>query len=208
MKDIVLVGAGGQCISCIDIISAEGSHKIIGIIDREKSVMENNILGYKIIGDDSHLPYIIDQYKNIMITVGQIKNNKTRIKLFNLCKKLHAEFPTIISPLAYLSKFSEISSGTCVMHGVILNAKVKIGKNCIINTQSFVDHGSIINNHCHISTGVKINGDVFVDDGTFIGSGSIIREGVHIGKDCIIGAGSVVMKDIKSNTVFKNEFFK
>ena len=38
MKKIILVGAGGHCKSCIDVIEKEKKFKIIGIIDNKKKV--------------------------------------------------------------------------------------------------------------------------------------------------------------------------
>ena len=36
MKKIILVGGGGHCKSCIDVIENENKYKIIGIIDKKK----------------------------------------------------------------------------------------------------------------------------------------------------------------------------
>ena len=46
-KEILLIGGGGHCKSCIDIIEQDESFKIIGIIDRKK-LIGKSILGYKI----------------------------------------------------------------------------------------------------------------------------------------------------------------
>lgn len=44
-------------------------------------------------------------------------------------------------------------------------------------------------------------GDVTIGSRSFVGAGTIILPGVRIGDDVIIGAGSVVTKDVPSNTV-------
>ena len=36
MKKIILLGGGGHCKSCIDVIENENKYKIIGIIDKKK----------------------------------------------------------------------------------------------------------------------------------------------------------------------------
>ena len=36
MKKIILVGAGGHCTSCIDVIEMEKKFKIAGLIDNKK----------------------------------------------------------------------------------------------------------------------------------------------------------------------------
>ncbi len=45
------------------------------------------------------------------------------------------------------------------------------------------------------------SGKIIVEDNVFIGTNTIILKGVHIGKNSIIGAGSVVTRDIPSDSV-------
>jgi len=49
--------------------------------------------------------------------------------------------------------------------------------------------------------GINIFGRIVVGDNTFIGHNAIIMPGVSIGSNVIIGAGSVVTKNVLSNTV-------
>ncbi len=42
---------------------------------------------------------------------------------------------------------------------------------------------------------------IVIDDHVYIGTGAIILCGVKIGKNSVIGAGSVVTKDVKPNTI-------
>jgi FlaA1/EpsC-like NDP-sugar epimerase len=46
MNNIILVGAGGHCKSCIDVIEKEKKYKIIGLVDNKKKGV---ILNYKIL---------------------------------------------------------------------------------------------------------------------------------------------------------------
>ena len=48
------------------------------------------------------------------------------------------------------------------MNHAVVNAKSKIGKNCIINTKSNIEHGVSIGDFCHISTCAVVNGDSIV----------------------------------------------
>jgi len=38
MKKIILLGGGGHCKSCIDVIENENIYKIAGIIDKKKKI--------------------------------------------------------------------------------------------------------------------------------------------------------------------------
>jgi len=134
MKKLILIGAGGHCKSCIDVIENENKFKIVAIIDKKKN---KKLLKYKVF-DEKYLNEISPEEYSVIITVGQIKNFKVRERLFNKVKKLGFHLPYIKSPSAYISKHSKIGEGTIIMHGAIINAGSTIGKNCIINTNSLI----------------------------------------------------------------------
>jgi len=203
MDKILLLGAGGHARSCIDVLEEENQFEIAGLIEKGESI-SNESLGYPVIGTDDDLKVLRQQYKNALITVGQIKSPKIRIKLYQLLKELDFTLPVIISPHAYVSKHAQIGEGSIIMHGVIINANAKIGNNCIINNKSLIEHDAVIGDHCHIATGAIINGEVSVGNETFIGSGAVTKQAISIGKNCVIGAGVVLKNDIESNKVVKN----
>ena len=199
MKKIILIGGGGHCKSCIDVIETENKYKIIGIIDKKKMKF---LLNYKVFVE-SYLDNKLIKKNYALVTVGQIKNYKVRAKLFNRLKDLGYKIPSIISPLAYISKHAVIGQGTIVMHGVIVNAGAVIGNNCIINTNSLIEHDVVIGDHVHISTEVTINGSVIIGDKVFIGSRSIIKNNINIGDYSIVGANSYIKKNLEKKSFKK-----
>jgi sugar O-acyltransferase (sialic acid O-acetyltransferase NeuD family) len=203
MDKILLVGAGGHARSCIDVLEEKNQFEIAGLIEKGESI-SNNSLGYSVIGTDDDLKVLRQQYKNALITVGQIKSPKIRIKLYKLLKELDFTLPVIVSSRAYVSKHARIGEGSIVMHGVIINANAIIGNNCIINNHALIEHDVVIGDHCHIATGAIINGEVSVENETFIGSGAVTKQAIAIGKNCVIGAGVVLKNNIESNKVVKN----
>jgi len=179
MEKIVLVGGGGHCKSVIDVIELTNKYDIIGIIDTKENIGKK-VLDYEIIACDDDLETIFKTCKNAVITVGQIKSNKTRVKIYNKLKQIGFNLPVIISPIAYVSKHSFIDEGTIVMHHALINANVKIGKNCIINTKALIEHDAKVEDNCHISTASVINGGVIVKENTFLGSNSTSKQGIEI----------------------------
>ena len=189
--EIILIGGGGHCKSCIDVIETEGKFSIIGIIDLKEKIGEK-ILGYEIIGSDEDIPNFINDFKHIIITIGQISSPESRIKIFKLLEENKAILPVIISPYAYVSKHSTIGKGTIIFHNAIINANAQIGENCIINTKALIEHDAIIGNHCHISTASVVNGDVKIGNGVFFGSGAVSKQGIIIPDFSFIKANSIV----------------
>ncbi len=194
MKEtLLLIGGGGHCRSCMDVIEQEGRFKIAGIIDLPEK-LHHHILEYQIIGNDKDLPKLIPSHPNILITLGQINSPARREELFNMAKRLGAKFPVIKSPLAYVSARAQVAEGTIVMHQALINAGAKVGKNCIINTKALVEHDAEIGDHCHISTGALVNGGVVVGRGSFWGSGAVSKEYTSIPPDSLIKANSLIRK--------------
>ena len=202
MKSILLVGGGGHCIACIDVIEAEGVYDIRGVVSA--TVSTEKLMGYPAIGTDNDLPQLLKSSNLALVTVGQVKNPKIRIRLFDLLKHLGAQLPVIVSPKGYLSKHSLIGEGSIVMHRAVVNAGAKIGKNCIVNSQALLEHGVVVQDHCHISTGVLLNGNVTIGKGSFVGSGTVIKEGISVGENAVIGAGQVVLRDVRRGAVIKH----
>ena len=103
---------------------------------------------------------------------------------------------------------------------------VKIGKNCIIGSNSAivrgsaneltilddgvnmapgccVGHGTYIGKSVHFANNVTIGGSVSIADYNFVGCGAIINPGVTISEsDVVIGAGSTLTKSIKESGVY------
>jgi len=188
---ILLIGGGGHCKSIIDVIEAEGTYTIAGIID-QKECIGQKVLGYEIIGCDDDLEELFIHSKHAVITVGQIKSPDIRIKIFNTLKSIGYQLPAIISPFAYISKHSTIDEGTIIMHHALINVGVKIGRNCIINSKALIEHDATIEDHCHISTGAIVNGGTVVGQGTFFGSNAVSKEYAIVAEKSFIKAGSVV----------------
>ncbi len=192
MDDIILIGGGGHCKSVIDVVEQEGKFNIAGIVDKPE-LLDSDVLGYSVIGNDSDLVSLAKKYRYALVTAGQIKTPALRIKLFDLAVKAGFTMPSIISPRAYVSIHATIGKGTIVMHDALVNANVSINDNCIINSKALIEHDTVIESHCHISTYAAINGNVIVERGCFIGSRATTKESITIEKNSFVKAGSLVV---------------
>ena len=191
MQSLILVGGGGHCKSCIDVINSLNEYKILGILDTSDKIGQE-VCGYKIVGTDDDIEKYAKQGVYFLITVGQIKSSDLRIKLCSRVKNAGGKLATIISPRAYVSESAKIGEGTIVMHDAFLNAGVNVGKNCIINTKALLEHDVTIGDNCHISTASVLNGEVDVGGGSFVGSNSTIVQCIKIPSKTFIKAGSLV----------------
>jgi sugar O-acyltransferase (sialic acid O-acetyltransferase NeuD family) len=193
MEKIILIGGGGHCKSCIDVIEQQGKFQIAGVVDLpEKSTQ--SVMGYTVLGSDSNLSELVKSCQNVLITLGQIKSPVRRIELFKYLKTIGAVFPVIQSPLAYVSPHALVEEGTIVMHHALVNSDANVGRNCIINTKALVEHDAVVGDHCHVSTGAIVNGGVKIGNGSFFGSGAVSKEYISIPFNSFISANSLIAK--------------
>ena len=115
-----------------------------------------------------------------------------------------------------------IDSNSKIGAFVELQKGVRIGKNCKISSHSFICEGVTIEDNVFIGHGVMFTNDLFpracnedgsqqnendweviktiVKKGASIGSNATILCGIEIGENAMIGAGSVVTKNVPSNS--------
>lgn len=200
-KQLILVGGGGHCKSCIDVIEAQGIYIIAGILDLPEK-KGSSVLGYPVLGTDDDLERFVEQGYLFLVTVGQIKSAALKKQLFEKLTRLNAVLPEIVSPMAYVSAHARLGAGTIVMHGAVVNAGALIGNNVIINTGALIEHDVEVADHVHVSTKAVLNGAAAVAAETFIGSNTVVSNGVAIGAAIVIGAGSTVTDNLTEPGVY------
>ncbi len=102
-----------------------------------------------------------------------------------------------------------IGTNTVVEHHVVIEEGARIHSQAFIPEYSVIKKGAWIgpnvvltNARYPLYPGVKEHLEgVIVEEGAKIGGNSTILPGVRIGKNALVGAGSVVTKDVKENTV-------
>lgn len=193
---MIIVGAGGHALSCIDVIEQENKYEIFGLIGLEDEV-GTTVSGYEVIGTDTELNNILPSCEYAFNAVGQIENPKIRIKIYENLVKIGFSLPTIISTKAYVSSKAKLGNASIIHHGASINSTARVGNNTIINSHALIEHGVTVGDHCHISTGVIINGDVSIGSRSFIGSGSVIKQEILISPDSFVQMGSIVIKNVE-----------
>ena len=115
MKSIILIGNGGHCKSCIDVIESSKKFNIKGLITKDVNHSEN-FMNYRILGNDSNISKYFSTNDYGLIAVGQIKSAKKRISLFNLLKNNNILLATVKSEYSIVSRSALLGAGTITMH--------------------------------------------------------------------------------------------
>jgi sugar O-acyltransferase (sialic acid O-acetyltransferase NeuD family) len=189
-QPIVLIGGGGHCKACIDVIETTGKWDILGILDLPERMGEM-VLGYPIVGTDDQVGRFVAEGARFLVCVGQIRTADARRRAYERVKAAGGRLATIVSPLAYVSPSAVIGEGTIVMHRAIVNASASVGDNVIINTMALVEHDATVGSHCHVSTAAVLNGGARIGVGSFVGSNAVIIQGATVPEDDFVPAGAV-----------------
>ena len=203
-QSIVLIGAGGHCRSCMDVIEQEGRWDIAGLVG-QKAEIGTSVLGYPVIASDAESADLVKDYPYALITVGHIHTPNLRAQLFHDARSLGFTLPVVVSPQAYVSRHASIGDGTVVFHGAVVNAGARIGMNCTVNSRALVEHDVTVGDHCHISTGAILNGDVRVGSWSFVGSASVVKQGLTLGEYSFLGMGIALKRDLDAHSRLTRE---
>ncbi|MCC5921161.1 MAG: acetyltransferase [Cyclobacteriaceae bacterium] len=199
---LIIVGAGGFAVECLDILLLNGySNKIYFYDDFSKNIDNHLYNIYPIIKSETELDELIKKKKISHFTIG-LGGTKNRKKLFNLFINKNLTPYTIISKLNFLGHFNlNMAAGSVIVHGANISSNITLGKGLLINGNSTIGHDVVIGDYCEISPGAAILGNCQIGELSSIGSNATILPGIKIGKNCVIGAGAVVTKDVPDNSL-------
>ena len=85
---------------------------------------------------------------------------------------------------------------------IFIGDNVSIGPNLTLVADSCANNGIEINNFDDVIQKLTKKGIIKIEDDVWIGANVTILPNVKIGKCSIIGAGSIVTKDVKSNSIY------
>ena len=117
----------------------------------------------------------------------------------------------------------KIGDNTRIGPFIEIQKNARIGKNCKIQSHTFICEGVTIEDNVFVGHGVTFTNDTYpratntkgklkteedwkvepilIKEGASIGSGATILSHITVGENAIIGAGSVVTKDVPSNSI-------
>lgn len=196
MKHLVIIGAGGMG-RCLYELARNGvgfyeTYDVKGFIDDNLAALD----GFK-----NYPPVLakIDEYKIeaddvFTCSIGDVA---TKVKICEALKAKGAEFITLIHKSATIGQNTIIGNGSIIDDNVHIDPDVKIGEQCLLQTQAIIGHDSEIGNYVRIDTHCSLVGGTIVKDRATIYTHAMISHNVIVGEDANVGACSFVMKKVK-----------
>lgn len=191
MHGAVILAAGGHACVVYDAAVAAGM-EIAGFVDAALPAGTTVVPGATVLGDEAWLGHAVQASLTCLNGLGANPDVSRRRELFLRWRERGAVFPPIVHPSAVIGRAGAIGAGTQVMAGVVLQPRVTLGQNVVVNTRASVDHDVRIGDHAFVAPGVIICGGVSIGSDAFIGAGAVLTPGVDIGAGAVIGAGAIV----------------
>jgi sugar O-acyltransferase (sialic acid O-acetyltransferase NeuD family) len=139
---------------------------------------------------------------SMFVAVGYNHLNKTRAKLYGLCKAMGYSLASYISSTATHYGEIEVGDNCLILEKVVIQPFVKIGNNVIVWCGCLLGHDVVIGDHCFVSA-ATIAGNVTVGPYCFIGVNATLRDGIKVGAESVIGAGALLLKDAPPGSVYR-----
>ena len=204
MKNIIILGTGGNSIDILDAINEinliSKKYNCIGFLDDDISKKGSNIFGVEVLGSINDSNKFSDTY--FINGIGNSGNFISKQKVIKRSLVEPSRFETIIHPSSSVSSFSKIGKGSVIFQNVTVCSNVDIGMHVAVLPNSIISHDVKIKNYSTIAGGVCISGNSVIGESSYIGTNSSIRENLSIGNKCLIGMSSNILNNVDNNTVY------
>lgn len=113
-------------------------------------------------------------------------------------------FPVKTAGMVIINDHVEIQHNCCVDRGIMGNTVLE--EYVKVDNLVHIAHDNFIGKRTFITAGVKLAGRVIIGQDCWLGVNSTISNGINICDNCRISLGSVVTKDVPSNSTVTGNF--
>ena len=197
---MLIVGAKGLAKELLQIITESGKDQSLYFYDDVSLDLPKVLYGrYEVFSNTEQVRSLFNLDSRFILGLGQPHLRKQLNQKF---EDLGGQLTSTISKEAYASKEDvSLREGANLMAGVKISNGVKIGKALLAYYDVIITHDVKIGDFVELSPGCKLLGRVTIEDNVHVGTAAIILPNIILGARAVIGAGAVVTKDVKPDTV-------
>jgi len=205
IQKIIILGIGGNSIDILDTLNDindardERVYECVGFLDDDATKWDKEILGARVLGGLDRASHYADCFfVNGIASVNSFWKKRDIIARTRMPRE---RFETIIHPTASVSRTARLGNGVVIFQNATITSNAVIGDHVIVLPNTIISHDVFIGDYTSIAGGVVISGNARVGEACYLGANASIKDGVVIDDGSLIGMGSVVLKNVASNTV-------
>lgn len=167
---------------------------------RTEFPIENSIFGEEIFVGDG---YIEKLHESQIESCFVLEDNQVlRSQITKALNKAGVKTLSYIDPSTVLGGKNQLGPGTIIFPNCYLGYKADTEVGSIIQSGSLIEHHSVVGNFVNINPRLTTGGFVKIEDFAQINIAVDISNRIVIGRQSIIGAGSLVLKNCASQSLY------
>lgn len=128
------------------------------------------------------------------------KHLELKSRILEILQRKGKQIPNLIHSTVYCASTSKIGNAVYIYPKCNIDKEVILHDGVLLNNSVTVSHNCEIGEATYLSPGVVLSGQVAIGKSCFLGSGVTVANGITIGNNVKIGIGSVITKDLPSNS--------
>jgi len=205
VKDLIILGTGGNCLDILDTVlaindsKASVEYRFRGFLDDNRELKGTQVEGYPVLGTLAQA----SEYTDCVFIngIGSFRNYWRKSEIIGQTGVPLNRFASIVHPGAGVSRFAKLGPGTAVLQNATINARAQIGSHVIILPNSVISHDVQVGDFSCVASAACLAGNVRVGRSCYLGANCSVRNGVTLGDGCLVGMGAVVLEDVAEVTV-------
>jgi sugar O-acyltransferase (sialic acid O-acetyltransferase NeuD family) len=201
MKKILMAGNAITAEILLAYLQRDARYEVAGFTVDDEFVAKGGIGGYRTVCLSEAVNAFSPDTHRVIMAVGYNDLNRTRETMFGHLKAMGYIVETYIHPDARVYTDQPVGEGSVVLSGAVIEPHARVGANTMVWSNVTLAHHSSVEDHCWVAAGTVISGQARVSRNTFLGVSCTVVNAVTVGEFNIIGAGALITRDTKPQSV-------
>ena len=205
MANLVIFGAGDIATLAHHYFTTDTPHEVVGFAVDRAFRRVDTLLGLPVCDAEDVVQRYPPADVAMFVAISYTKMNRVRAQKYTAMRAAGYQLLTYVSSrCTYLAP--EPPGDNCfILEDNTIQPFVRIGSNVTLWSGNHIGHDSVIEDHCFVSSHVVVSGHVRIGERSVIGVNATLRNGLTLAPGTLIGAGAVIMKNTKANSVWMPE---
>lgn len=201
MKKLLIIGAGGMGKEAA-WVAADAKRagmrgadwEILGFADDNRAKLGALVYGFPVLGTFEELA--AKYAGGPLAYYCAVAAVEPRRRLVAQADSLGWTAATLIHPSVILADDAVVGKGTYVGALSVLSPSCRVGNHALINQRVTIGHDAVVEDFATVFCGAQINGGCVVGEAAVLGSNATLQPAVCIGDSAVVASNSAVLRNV------------